>query len=94
MVVSKLQGQFVAYVPKQSVGYPKVLIMPLGKLITRVLVPGICEFLFWGDQVGSSLQGTLGFLEVWMYSGCILIYISIFVLEFTHAWELGSAPGP
>lgn len=43
MRVSKLQGQSVGYVPKQSVGYPKVLIMSLGKVITRVLVPGICE---------------------------------------------------
>lgn len=42
MRVSKLQGQFVGCVPKQSVEYPKVLIMPLGKLIISVLVPGIC----------------------------------------------------
>lgn len=67
MVVSKLQGQSVGYLPKQSVGYAKVLIMPLGKLITRVLFPGIYEFLFWGDWVGSSLWGALGCIEVWMY---------------------------
>lgn len=67
-------------VPEPSVGYPKILTMPFGKLISRVLVLGICECLFWGHEVGSSLWGCLG------ARGRIYLVVS--------GLELGSVPGP
>lgn len=54
VVASRLQGQFVGIPPNQSVGYPKVLIIQLGRF-TGVFAPGICESLFWWDQVVPSL---------------------------------------
>lgn len=46
VVMSKLQGQFVGYTPLTVYGVYQGLIIQIGRF-TRVLAPGICEFLFW-----------------------------------------------